>query len=153
MEKPLNSGILGGNAFVSALRADPISASDSDFQFWRRGRDSNPRETYAPNTLARCRFRPLSHLSTYCTATLPYFFCFFYETPYAIAFLTAMTNFRLQTTHHSSMNMLYSPPRVSLFSHHTGTSCFLNRFAPKKTMSLENSSSRYEKLLFSERGK
>jgi hypothetical protein len=33
----LNSGILGGNAFVSALRADPISASDSDFQFWRRG--------------------------------------------------------------------------------------------------------------------
>jgi hypothetical protein len=31
----LNSGILGGNAFVSALRADPNSASDSDFQFWR----------------------------------------------------------------------------------------------------------------------
>ena len=31
----LDSGILGGNAFVSALRADPISASDSDFQFWR----------------------------------------------------------------------------------------------------------------------
>ena len=31
----LNSGIFGGNAFVSALRADPISASDSDFQFWR----------------------------------------------------------------------------------------------------------------------
>ena len=39
----LNSGIFGGNAFVSALRADPISASDSDFQFWRRGRDSNSR--------------------------------------------------------------------------------------------------------------
>jgi site-specific DNA recombinase len=34
----LNSGIFGGNAFVSALRADPISASDSDFQFWRRER-------------------------------------------------------------------------------------------------------------------
>jgi hypothetical protein len=31
----LNSGIFGGNAFVSALRADPISASVSDFQFWR----------------------------------------------------------------------------------------------------------------------
>ncbi|MDO8572466.1 MAG: prepilin-type N-terminal cleavage/methylation domain-containing protein [bacterium] len=42
-----------------------------------------------------------------------------------------MTNFRLQTTHHSSMNTLYSPPRASLFSP-------------------ENSSSRYEKLLRSE---
>ena len=42
----LDSGILGGNAFVSALRADPISASDSDFQFWRRGRDSNPRDHF-----------------------------------------------------------------------------------------------------------
>jgi DNA invertase Pin-like site-specific DNA recombinase len=31
----LDSGIFGGNAFVSALRADPISASNSDFQFWR----------------------------------------------------------------------------------------------------------------------
>ena len=29
------SGFFGGNTFVSALRADPISASDSDFQFWR----------------------------------------------------------------------------------------------------------------------
>ncbi len=37
------SGFFGGNTFVSALRADPISASDSDFQFWRRVRDSNPR--------------------------------------------------------------------------------------------------------------
>ncbi len=39
----LDSGIFGGNAFVSALRADPISASNSDFQFWRRVWDSNPR--------------------------------------------------------------------------------------------------------------
>ncbi len=39
----LDSGIFGGNAFVSRLRRDPISASNSDFQFWRRGRDSNPR--------------------------------------------------------------------------------------------------------------
>jgi len=31
----LNSGIFGGNAFVSRLRRDPISASNSDFQFWR----------------------------------------------------------------------------------------------------------------------
>ena len=30
-----DSGFFGGNTFVSALRADPISASDSDFQFWR----------------------------------------------------------------------------------------------------------------------
>ncbi len=29
----------------------------------RRVWDSNPRETFAPNTLARCRFRPLSQLS------------------------------------------------------------------------------------------
>ncbi len=39
----LDSGIFGGNAFVSRLRRDPISASNSDFQFWRMGRDSNPR--------------------------------------------------------------------------------------------------------------
>ena len=38
----VDSGFRGGNAFVSALRADPISASDSDFQFWRRREDSNP---------------------------------------------------------------------------------------------------------------
>ena len=31
----LDSEFFGGNAGVSALRADPISASDSDFQFWR----------------------------------------------------------------------------------------------------------------------
>ncbi|MEN9524030.1 MAG: hypothetical protein RL536_99, partial [Candidatus Parcubacteria bacterium] len=40
----LDSGIFGGNAFVSRLRRDPISASNSDFQFWRRRRDSNPRD-------------------------------------------------------------------------------------------------------------
>ena len=42
----LDSGIFGGNAFVSRLRRDPISASNSDFQFWRRGRDSNPRDHF-----------------------------------------------------------------------------------------------------------
>ncbi len=31
---------------------------------WRRGRDSNPRATYAANTLAGCPFQPLRHLST-----------------------------------------------------------------------------------------
>src|SRR3989339_281594 len=40
------SGIFGGNAFVSRLRRDPISASNSDFQFWRRVRDSNPRSSF-----------------------------------------------------------------------------------------------------------
>ncbi|MBP9749799.1 MAG: hypothetical protein KBD21_03645, partial [Candidatus Pacebacteria bacterium] len=32
----LNSGIFGGNAFESARSSDPISASDSDFQFAER---------------------------------------------------------------------------------------------------------------------
>ena len=36
-----DSEFFGGNAGVSALRADPISGSDSDFQFWRRRGDSN----------------------------------------------------------------------------------------------------------------
>src|SRR3989344_3055716 len=31
----LESGFGGGNAFVSRRRRDPISASNSDFQFWR----------------------------------------------------------------------------------------------------------------------
>ena len=31
----------------------------------RRGRDSNPRGTFAPNTLAVCCFQPLSHLSAF----------------------------------------------------------------------------------------
>ena len=31
-----DSEFFGGNAGVSALRADSISGSDSDFQFWRR---------------------------------------------------------------------------------------------------------------------
>ena len=39
----LDSGIFGGNAFVSRLRRDTISASNSDFQFWRRRQDSNLR--------------------------------------------------------------------------------------------------------------
>ena len=31
-----DSGFFGGNTFVSALRADPDSASKCDFDFWRR---------------------------------------------------------------------------------------------------------------------
>ncbi len=38
----LDSGFGGGNALVSALRADPISGSKNDFQFWRKVWDSNP---------------------------------------------------------------------------------------------------------------
>jgi len=38
----LESGFFGGNAEQTALRADHIFASEPDFVFWRRGRDSNP---------------------------------------------------------------------------------------------------------------
>ena len=48
----LDSGIFGGNAFVSRPRRDPLSASNSDFQFWRRGQDSNLQ------ALAGARFIP-----------------------------------------------------------------------------------------------
>jgi site-specific DNA recombinase len=59
----LDSGIFGGNAFVSRLRRDPISASNSDFQFWRRREDSNLRSGFPDNTLAVCCIRPLCHAS------------------------------------------------------------------------------------------
>ena len=39
----LDSEFGGGNALVSRLRRDPISALKSDFDFWRKGWDSNPR--------------------------------------------------------------------------------------------------------------
>ena len=39
----LDSEFGGGNALVSRLRRDPISALKSDFVFWRRRWDSNPR--------------------------------------------------------------------------------------------------------------
>jgi len=38
------SGFFGGNSEQTALRADRIFASNSDFQFWRRIQDSNPRK-------------------------------------------------------------------------------------------------------------
>ncbi len=47
-----DSGFFGGNSEQTALRADRIFASDSDFQFWRRVRDSNPRWCY-PHTLSK----------------------------------------------------------------------------------------------------
>ena len=40
-----------------------ISPTKTDFTFLRRRWDSNPRGSFPPNTLARCRFRPLSHVS------------------------------------------------------------------------------------------
>ena len=39
----LDSGFGGGNALVSRLRHDPISALKCDFDFWRWRRDSNSR--------------------------------------------------------------------------------------------------------------
>ena len=39
----LDSGFGGGNALVSALRADPDLRSETLFEKLRRGRDSNPR--------------------------------------------------------------------------------------------------------------
>ncbi len=59
----LDSGFGGGNALVSRLRRDPISALKSDFVFWRRERDSNPRGAFTPNSFQDCRLQPLSHLS------------------------------------------------------------------------------------------
>ena len=52
------SGFCGGNSEQTALRADPISASDSDFQFWRRGRDSNSRGPSGPSSFQNYRTRP-----------------------------------------------------------------------------------------------
>ncbi|KKR39120.1 MAG: hypothetical protein UT71_C0004G0014 [Parcubacteria group bacterium GW2011_GWF2_40_10] len=59
----LDSEFGGGNALVSRLRRDPISALKSDFVFWRRGRDSNSREDCSSTAFRERRFRPLSHLS------------------------------------------------------------------------------------------
>ena len=60
----LDSGFGGGNALVSRLRRDPISASKCDFDFWRRGRDSNPRWTCAHTRFPSERTRPLCDLSS-----------------------------------------------------------------------------------------
>ncbi len=66
----LNSGILGGNVFVSALRADPISASDSDFQFWRKVEDSNLRRNYFLTAFRVRPIRPLWQLSIFASQIL-----------------------------------------------------------------------------------
>ena len=51
----LDSEIFGGDAFVSRRRRDPISASNSDFQFWRKGWDSNPRGAFARRPISSRR--------------------------------------------------------------------------------------------------
>ena len=58
-----DSEFFGGNALVSRRRRDPISASDSDFQFWRRGWDSNPRYACAYTGFRDRPVQPLWHLS------------------------------------------------------------------------------------------
>ena len=58
-----DSGFLGGNTFVSALRADPDSASKCDFDFWRRERDSNPRDDFPPTRFPGVPVQPLLHPS------------------------------------------------------------------------------------------
>ena len=57
----------------SALSASPAgeatapqvrkTSENSEIVNWRRGRDSNPRESLNPNTLAGCCYQPLRHLS------------------------------------------------------------------------------------------
>ena len=55
------------NPFKILAEAEPRlwrgEAENSSCINWRREWDSNPRGTFIPNTLAPCRFRPLSHLS------------------------------------------------------------------------------------------
>ena len=51
-ENLLDSEFFGGNALVSRLRRDPISASKNDFQFWRRVGDSNS-WWISPHTLSK----------------------------------------------------------------------------------------------------
>ena len=61
---PFQIQVFWGNTDESALRADPISASDSDFQFWREGeiRTRGPPEADACFP-SKCT-RPLCDLST-----------------------------------------------------------------------------------------
>src|SRR3989344_4801900 len=59
----------GGNALVSRLRRDPISASKCDFDFWRRRRDSNSRGPFDPAAFPRRCTRPLCDASLYKLST------------------------------------------------------------------------------------
>ncbi len=57
------SGFCGGNAEQTALRADRIFASDSDFQFWRRRWDLNSRSDFSDAGFRNQCLKPLSHAS------------------------------------------------------------------------------------------
>ena len=61
----LDSGFGGGNALVSRLRRDPALSVSSDSEFWRRGRDSNPRYPFRYTRFRVVRVRPLCHLSRF----------------------------------------------------------------------------------------
>ena len=50
-------------AFKIGWRARVAGEPNASFSNWRRGRDSNPRDSLKPNTLAGCCYQPLSHLS------------------------------------------------------------------------------------------
>ena len=56
-------GFGGNSAPVSRLRRDRISGGNSDFEFWRRRKDSNLRGSFPPNILAGCCLKPLGHAS------------------------------------------------------------------------------------------
>ena len=49
--------------FKIGWRARVAGEPNASFSNWRRGRDSNPRDSLKPNTLAGCCYQPLSHLS------------------------------------------------------------------------------------------
>ena len=51
------------SAPAEARSAEAISSQNAEFVNLRRGRDSNPRGSCPPNTLAGCPIRPLWHLS------------------------------------------------------------------------------------------
>ncbi len=67
----LDSEFGGGNALVSRLRRDPVSASKCDFDFWRRVEDSNLRGDFSPTAFRVRRVRPLCQPSVPCAFIVP----------------------------------------------------------------------------------
>jgi site-specific DNA recombinase len=58
-----DSEFFGGNAKQTALRADHIFGGNLNSEFWRRGRDSNPRYVLPHTRFRVVRLQPLGHLS------------------------------------------------------------------------------------------
>lgn len=55
---------LGKCHFIrTILRNTELLSVSSDFEFWRRVRDSNPRSFFKDDSLVNCCYRPLSQLS------------------------------------------------------------------------------------------